>query len=252
MSHFTVLVIGKNVEEQLAPYQEGVLPGQEVENPNAKWDWYGIGGRWNGFFKLKKELKGEASVGAPGALRKSREDYSGRADQALKCDIDFEGIREDAGKEAGDRYDTVVKIFNGRIPKIQFLWKTIMDEDNPQFNHMSRDERVKFYWGQSALIELKETREHLKGLSKEEEELLCWFDLDEYQVIRYEYVELAKRYAISTFAVVKDGKWYEQGQMGWFACVSNEKDQSSWEEELEDILNTVPEDEWLTLVDCHI
>jgi len=23
------------------------------ENPNAKWDWYQLGGRWNGFFKMK-------------------------------------------------------------------------------------------------------------------------------------------------------------------------------------------------------
>lgn len=107
MSHFTVLVIGDEAEEQLAPFQEnnmGDTPeeylkfesrqkemeeeyaeedaetkakyptlelyateyhGYEkdeatgeygyITNPNAKWDWYELGGRWTGFFKLKKK-----------------------------------------------------------------------------------------------------------------------------------------------------------------------------------------------------
>lgn len=28
------------------------------QNPNAQWDWYLIGGRWTGFFKLRKGRKG--------------------------------------------------------------------------------------------------------------------------------------------------------------------------------------------------
>ncbi len=30
------------------------------ENPNAKWDWYVVGGRWNNFFKLKEGCDGES------------------------------------------------------------------------------------------------------------------------------------------------------------------------------------------------
>lgn len=74
MSHFTVAVFtptGAEVDELLAPFQEGGLDecpmdylefeeddDYEVDdikgirgywfNPNAKWDWYSIGGRWGG------------------------------------------------------------------------------------------------------------------------------------------------------------------------------------------------------------
>lgn len=81
MSHFTVAVITKTgneqeVEQLLAPFQEnnmGNCPKQYLkfnededydideetgkkgywENPNAKWDWFVIGGRWSNLIKNK-------------------------------------------------------------------------------------------------------------------------------------------------------------------------------------------------------
>jgi hypothetical protein len=35
-------------------------------NPDSKWDWYTIGGRWSGILKLKKETKGK--TGQPGVF----------------------------------------------------------------------------------------------------------------------------------------------------------------------------------------
>ena len=95
MSHFTVLVIGPDYEAQLEPYDENktVAPYREylsekekayydecevtfdrekkqwfrmsVYNPKSKWDWYQIGGRWRGYFRLKDEHKGMAEPGTP-------------------------------------------------------------------------------------------------------------------------------------------------------------------------------------------
>ena len=125
MSHFTVLVVGDNAEEQLAPYDENI----EVEpygedwgdedialfeehvmkvsgdldtvlakmrewngckntydserdvyvrwttyNPKSQWDWYEVGGRWEGFFKLTGEDRW--------------------VDSAYKGEIDFEGMKQ--------------------------------------------------------------------------------------------------------------------------------------------------------------
>lgn len=53
-------------------------------NPNARWDWYVIGGRWTGYFILKP---GRAGVGEPGAADDIAQ--AGRADRARKGDIDF-------------------------------------------------------------------------------------------------------------------------------------------------------------------
>ena len=57
---------------------------------------------------------------------------------------------------------------------------------------------------------------------------------------------------ISAFAVVKDGKWYERGKMGWFAVVSYENDKDVWIEEVEQLLASLPPDTLLTMYDCHI
>ena len=85
MSHFTVLVIGEKPEEQLAPFEEEL-------GTNPKWDWYQLGGRWTGFFKLKEGREG--ALGSPGILTEPAED--GWVDGALKGDIDFEGMRDAA------------------------------------------------------------------------------------------------------------------------------------------------------------
>lgn len=89
MSHFTVLIIGDSIDNQLAPFQENnmgdcpkeflkfysekdekfkenpdIINGVEEEgyydNPNAKWDWYILGGRWSGMIKLKEGATGVA------------------------------------------------------------------------------------------------------------------------------------------------------------------------------------------------
>lgn len=57
---------------------------------------------------------------------------------------------------------------------------------------------------------------------------------------------------IKVFAVVKDGKWYERGKMGWFAVVTEEKDKDVWNEEVKQLLASLPPDTLLTMYDCHI
>ena len=90
MSHFTCLVVGENPEKQLKPFQQNSWgdcdkkylefikdndfeEGGYWENTNARWDWYKLGGRWKGFFHLKKGKN---------------------VDQAKKGDIDFKTNEE--------------------------------------------------------------------------------------------------------------------------------------------------------------
>ena len=54
------------------------------------------------------------------------------------------------------------------------------------------------------------------------------------------------------FCVVIDGVWYERGQMGWWACVSNEKDKDVWNEEVAKMLTEIPADSEVYNVDFHI
>jgi hypothetical protein len=64
-------------------------------NPNGIWDWYTIGGRWRSpFFALKQGRNGIIGIAETCSLVRPATD--GWADHALKGDIDFEAIREEA------------------------------------------------------------------------------------------------------------------------------------------------------------
>lgn len=64
-----------------------------MHNPNSKWDWYQMGGRWTGYFKPKKGAK-SGVLGDRGAFGTPPEDPS-YVDQIRFDEIDFEGMAED-------------------------------------------------------------------------------------------------------------------------------------------------------------
>ena len=72
------------------------------ENPNKKWDWYQVGGRWSGLLKLKPGAHG--LTGETGLMGSNHARGADRADQARKRDIDFDGMRADAEAKARERW----------------------------------------------------------------------------------------------------------------------------------------------------
>ena len=64
--------------------------------------------------------------------------------------------------------------------------------------------------------------------------------------------KMRKEDIIPTFAILIDGKWYEEGNMGWWGMVSNKKEDKDWNKEFEKLLEKVPNNKLLTIVDCHI
>lgn len=184
----------------------GYEPGEEQgywNNPKAKWDWYQIGGRWTGMLKLKQGVA-EYSVGEPGIMTDEAE--PGTADQARKCDIDFDKIREDDFENYSQLYD-----------KFEELYK----KDPEQA-------RKDAYWDYG--IENNGDRDNYIPETREE--------------------FLKRGVGFSTFAVIKDGEWYEKGEMGWFGVVSDEK--GDWIDRFNKMLDELPDDTLLTVVDCHI
>lgn len=109
MTHFAVAVITdgtKTVEELMLPYMENCCetPPKEYmqffeeeecdidpdtgkrgywQNPNAKWDWYVVGGRWHGMIRA---AKGE--LGEPSWCNENSEVPAGRFDVVRIKDID--------------------------------------------------------------------------------------------------------------------------------------------------------------------
>jgi len=328
MSHFSVLVIGPNPEEQLAPYQENnmedcpkkylsfydvedeyadqynngvveiyVLPtgkwefsysASEVmkkagnlvkrkysllyetfevfmceyagyeknedgrygyyENPNAKWDWYQLGGRWAGSFKLKdnaKPLRATELSWASGPTK------NGWCDAALVKDIDFKGMLKDAECEAGKKYDQVQREFGGVIPTLDHTWTDVLGTDEIGDINAKRT----FYQKQPAKMRQQAIIEAASKEGRADELIIAWplsFRLEDYQCTREEYIAKAGGEVLMSFAIVKDGEWHERGSMHWWGCVADEKDHDVWGEEFFDLIVGLPEDTELYMFDCHI
>jgi hypothetical protein len=73
------------------------------------------------------------------------------------------------------------------------------------------------------------------------------FDLLNTQT-REEYVTCKSCYA--PFAILWEGKWYQEGDMGWW-CIVSEED-SNWKGQFKELWKEIPDDELITAVDCHI
>ena len=268
------------------------------ENPNAKWDWYQLGGRWTGFFKLKvseevigtvdngfgmtegefdalvklyKENHGKFNklvrerkwsdltpdiakavrsgkryeevmiagklpthkVGRPGLMTEVAK--NGYADQAYKKDIDFDVMYREEEQRAHEQYDRFEKATKGIEPAP--LWEDV----RKQYENI--DDARKVYHDHPWNKALHDADIHL--FSDDPVEYFCIGTGG-----RDAFVSKKKKEAITTFAVLMNGKWYERGSMGWWGCVSGKKD--NWDEEFYKLFESIPDDTLLSVVDCHI
>ena len=264
---------------------EGVWSEYSTSNPNAKWDWYLLGGRWTGFFKVKKvaalqfQLEGfstaevnslvelyktdvdkflkvtskykgkteiirktiadminainnpqfaEHKVGESGLMTKAPE--KGYADQLLKKDIDFEGMRAEAVEKAEKDYDAFHAILNDReFP----IWNVYL-EMYPDDINTARNE----YNNLQTVIDLSNAGYH--------------WNIERYNVTREKFIQKAHNGAFTTFAFLDKNGWHERGDMGWWGIVTHEQDIDTWDEEFNKMLDALPDDTMLSIYDCHI
>ena len=71
-------------------------------------------------------------------------------------------------------------------------------------------------------------------------------------ITKEEHCEKVAKSAISTFAVLKDGVWYSKGETGWWGTVSGGKDQSDWNKEISEMIESLDGDTLISIYDCHI
>ena len=199
-------------------------------NPNAKWDWYQIGGRWSGYFKALPGVIGK--VGESGVFgNKAR---PGMYDQLRRGDIDFDGMRADAAAEANKHYDAYEAAVAGlKVPKCWTEFRTAYENTD--------DAR-----------EAYNTTPYITALRAAS--ILPWFEdpVAFYGIGREKFVERASNSTFVPFAVLKDGEWFAKGEMGWFGISSDDVDPETWSDRVWELLRDLPEDTLITAVDCHI
>lgn len=304
MSHFSVVIIGENPEDQLAPFTENVAKGdkfavfQEPDedlkscwnennheyesfdeyvrdywgydfdedigrfglwcNPNAKWDWYQLGGRFSGFFKLKPQFDGEGVCGNKGLMGSCRNDSNLHVDKALKGQIDFEGMINDAREDARNYYLWVQSQFlNNIIPKIEKTWDEFLSDVDSKV--ISIDDARRMYHAQPSVLLWKNAVEVTRNIQSHHSDTIVdfvdriyWDGLENFQISLEEYVDNAGNEAFVPFAMLNNGTWSEKGRMGWWGEVSGAMNQNDWNKYVTETILALPNNTPISLYDCHI
>lgn len=205
-----------------------------MENPNAKWDWFCIGGRWTGFFKVKAspQFPGDIRLGEPGVM--TQPGSAGYADQIRKCDVDFLSMRRTAirdAKQVWAKYTSAVG--NLRPPS----WKQFRE----QFADNLDKARTQFH-------------SHPWMLAMQAAQLPVGFtgEPGETWTNEKDFVLRAGQGILSTHAVLHQGEWREQGAMRMFGLVVDKKSPDVWAKDFWTFYNSLSPQTLLTLVDCHI
>jgi hypothetical protein len=252
--------------ETLAEFAEGYGGWKERggrfydrTNPNKKWDWWMIGGRWTGHFKpgydadkdpTKREIcrlcagtgtRTDMTVangcnGCQGSGVTTTWPTQWKAmesDQLQIKDIPVAELRALAEQKAAHDYDEFHRIRAGR----EIISWDAMREKHAGDVNAAREE----YHQQVALKDIRAV-EQFKWLE----------DPEDYACDRAAYIKRAGDGALATFAVVKDGQWHERGGMGWWGVVHDEKDRDTWNTQFAALIDGLSPETWLTVVDCHI
>jgi hypothetical protein len=226
-------------------------------NPQKRWDWWEVGGRWQNMILLKpgalpfnmkegaqvsKAQQFEALVGLTvleaasdvvlsEGVRVSRP-VDGRCDAARVGDIDFALMRHRYAMDAGEHYDQIMAALGGQPLPVDFeeIRKAYPDD-----------------------LEAARTAYQAQPGFESIRQLMGWDgDPSDYACSREEYCQRQRESGFTAFAYLKDGEWHERGRMGMFATVSNEQSETDWHREFNAMLDGLASDTVVSLVDCHI
>lgn len=242
MSHFTVMVIGDAIQAQLAPYDENKeVPEYKnsdgepsTYNPDSKWDWYQIGGRWTGFFKLKPGALGVR--GEPGLMTIPCQD--GYADSAKIRDIDFEFMMKAEASAAAAAYDKLEAALEGA--KLSDL--PIFEDLLLKYGRENIEDARTEYWGNPTIKRLSDAG--VMPFTRTAQEV--------YGPDRATYITRRSIGSYIPYALLHEGRWVARGEMGWFGFSDDKESTERWTQKVDEFLKTLPDDTTLTIVDCHI
>lgn len=236
---------GVDVEGDYYTLEDGKL--YTFTNPNAKWDCWQIGGRWCGHFKMKPKYNmvyDDRQVAREKGYMKGDSSFYNEDkvvegyDIIRKGDIDLETGFEEKFHEQLKHFEIYLDVAK-QYPD----YKTWDEFTKDGFTQGVREA----YWSQPIL---KELESRLKtafpdsyGWSSPKPETFCNGD--------YEAFKNKVRYQLfGTYAILQDDNWMQKGEMGWFGCDSNVD--SDWETKWFEIFDSIPDDHWIVVVDCHI
>jgi hypothetical protein len=228
--------------------EDGEMRYGYYTNPNSKWDWYQIGGRWAGMLRLREgaKLRREPEPSWGWSEEDKKELMDGKkADMARKREIDWEGMMQEGRQNFLNHWDKAAMACGiderGHIKQPAQSWEALVAR--VQAKEITIDDAREIYRAQPEVVAFNETK--LGGWNG---------SVSDYDCTRDEYGERGASDAISTFAVLLDGEWHERGSMGWWGMSSETDEQArAWQESFYDAyIKNLPDNAMITVVDCHI
>lgn len=230
--------MGETIESWAAAYggwtSDGAGNFYRHTNPEARWDWWVVGGRWSGFFRLKPGVS--RIVGQPGVFGPMREGHL-YADCARVADIDIDAMQADGVHEVLEGWE------KARAATTDVPSALVWDDFKASMAGADIDTIRAAYWQQPMI---KALRSAFPGLF-EPDALI--------ESIRQDRETIISRAKSATFAVhayLKNGQWHEQGEMGWFGISHNDQPTDLWHGQIAEMIASLEPSAWLTLIDCHI
>lgn len=346
MSHFTVTValrpdvadINRELSALMDPFDENKEVEQYTEdgetywrNPDAKWDWWVIGGRWRGYFIPGEnvavpapQLESDSVLGTPEVLRteyRSRfgsgfrdgldDAKPGRVDGGRIRALDLKALREHKAAEAEQAWNEYAMVIDGtpqHTPWKEFYarvqaseaaapksWKQLCDEayerarqvhgftSEEQFDEWLKTvdaggKRAQYdAYDTTSRTEMDKARAEWESIQdypisrarrefaeqpriqaiRAHEAYRSWVEGPETvfdHLTRDEYVEQQRQRAVPGYATVTHtGQWLAPGRMGWFG-MSDDTDDSylAYVRDANAYIDSLPDDAYLVVLDCHI
>lgn len=215
-------------------------------NPNKKWDWWRVGGRWSGKLLAKNRVK--ATKGRPGVLDP---EYNANGVDICKVgNLDFEAMRRVNVKFRHDLvFDPLEKENIAYVDAVK-VWLEYLDAAEDDFAAWQATENYgPYYTWIDNLPDNHPVKVFMRGpvgsawgnwgaqIPKTIRDPLQWIDAAP---------------ALTCWAYLQDGEWSEKGEMGWFGMSRNDRDPAEWENEVTKRVESLPPDHWVAMVDCHI
>lgn len=211
------------------------------QNPNAKWDWYQVGGRWTGELLLKEEaivsragVRGQPSLVMAKFNPESVNTDPHMADAAQFKNVDWDTMNSDITDKVREFLDQVQKV-----------------REHQQSGATKLPEDVDSFFGPwSDMCELG----FAERIDKEGE-----WDLQKFNIKEISLEDAVKTYGSywkwRTFAAIDEtGEWYEKASMGWWGMHDGDADSAiSWCDAFwNKFIEGTDPDTWMVVVDCHI
>lgn len=212
-------------------------------NPNAKWDWYSIGGRWTGKLILKEI--GMGRNGSPGLMTNANEDPK-RADVALAGDVDWQSIHDESVNRQVDGY--LLRHHYIALAEEQDMPEQCWEEaekawETNEYSHVVGSVQKLALYKFAAVLAAQDTHHWWDTY----DDIGAYMNMTEKQY-RASIIGEAQTYAFLDL----DGNWQQRGEMGWFGMDDRSAGTDNYDEAWWQFVKSIPEDQLVYVIDCHI